>query len=272
MRGFDNNAAAARMFGAAPGAEPADAAMRRRRSVLDLVQADMTRLRARLGGDERATLETHLESFRELARRVAQPPAAVCDPAAFDRRGYVNNPGDGYPPTYHRTRCPTCSWLARAPTRATTARLTMECPIPRPRPTSNQAVVQAALRLPGPEARRDPRPPRRHAPRQHRRAPVLRARRFQRPRPSQHALRGGGRRRLDCTGGHQGENQPNRGCWWRLPGRSACRSRRSGMADTAPVRCLACWGERRWRSSGRRGCWSTRWVLVMKAGGFDGQS
>jgi hypothetical protein len=92
----------ARVFGAAPGADPADAALRRRRSVLDLVQADMTRLRARLAGDERAKLETHLESFRELERRVAQPPAAVCDPAAFDRRGYVNNPGDGYPPTYHR--------------------------------------------------------------------------------------------------------------------------------------------------------------------------
>jgi hypothetical protein len=93
-----------RVFGAAdPGEGDGPAALRRRRrSILDLVQADMTRVRGRLAGAERAKLDTHLDSFRELEQRVVAPPTQVCSPDAVDRRGFVNNPGDGYPRTYHR--------------------------------------------------------------------------------------------------------------------------------------------------------------------------
>ena len=42
-----------------------------RKSVLDFVSGDLTRLSARLPGDERVRLQRHLDSLRDLERKIA---------------------------------------------------------------------------------------------------------------------------------------------------------------------------------------------------------
>jgi len=65
----------ARLYGdAAPGGT--DALLARRRSVLDAVKGDLGGLRARLGRDQAAKLDVHLESLRELERGLG---ASTCD-------------------------------------------------------------------------------------------------------------------------------------------------------------------------------------------------
>ena len=106
----DDNPIAAftRIFGAPPGevggggGEPSPALLRRR-SIVDLAAADLERTRARLGGTERAKLDVHVESFREVERRVdGAGSGAACTADAFDTRGFVVNPTDYYPKTYEK--------------------------------------------------------------------------------------------------------------------------------------------------------------------------
>jgi hypothetical protein len=98
-----------RIFGAAPGKTPPSSGggstetpeLRRRRSILDLALGDLNRVRSRLGAVEKAKLDTHLDSFREVERRTQAPPAA-CSLGTFDLRGYANNANDFYPKTFHK--------------------------------------------------------------------------------------------------------------------------------------------------------------------------
>jgi hypothetical protein len=56
-----------------------------RKSVLDCVNGDLTRLSARLPGDERTRLQRHLDSLRDLERKIAPSSGgggAGCSPAA----------------------------------------------------------------------------------------------------------------------------------------------------------------------------------------------
>ena len=77
--------------------------LRRRRSILDLALGDINRVRSRLGTLEQKKLDTHLQSFREVERRVVSPPPAqACSVGSFDRRGFTNNPNDFYPKTFHK--------------------------------------------------------------------------------------------------------------------------------------------------------------------------
>jgi hypothetical protein len=82
---FNPAAAWKALFGAglggatAPGGPPDDRLGQVRRSVLDLVQRDATRLEARLGGEDRQRLEEHLEGIRDLEKRLFPPPvSAAC--------------------------------------------------------------------------------------------------------------------------------------------------------------------------------------------------
>ncbi|MCK6574032.1 DUF1552 domain-containing protein [Myxococcota bacterium] len=54
----------------APGSEPPPARPDRRKSVLDVALADLNALRGRVGPAERARLDIHAESLRELERRI----------------------------------------------------------------------------------------------------------------------------------------------------------------------------------------------------------
>jgi hypothetical protein len=90
--------------GGGGGGGTPDPAIARRRSILDLSLGDIRRVRDRLGTLERDKLDTHLESFREVERRVnpTQPPAAACNVAGYDRRNFQINPNDFYPKTFHK--------------------------------------------------------------------------------------------------------------------------------------------------------------------------
>ncbi len=64
---------------------------RRRKSVLDTVSGDLDRLQARVGANDRARLEEHLESVREVERQLTFVPTTTC--AAPEQ------PGSGLSPT-----------------------------------------------------------------------------------------------------------------------------------------------------------------------------
>jgi hypothetical protein len=73
---------------AAAGAAPDQAVLNllaERKSVLDYVSGDLTKLQARLPGEERVRLGRHLESLRDLERRIAPTTAGVgaaCSPVS----------------------------------------------------------------------------------------------------------------------------------------------------------------------------------------------
>jgi hypothetical protein len=97
-----------RIFGGAPGTGGGggtptdDPVKRRRKSILDLASADIARTRGKLGGVEKEKLDVHVESFREVERRVNVTPPAGCGPGFFDTRGYANSPTDYYPKTWEK--------------------------------------------------------------------------------------------------------------------------------------------------------------------------
>lgn len=65
-----------RLFGGdlPPGAPPVDARDAARRSVLDVMRADLESLRGRVAGRERSRLELHLDAVRELELRLGDMP------------------------------------------------------------------------------------------------------------------------------------------------------------------------------------------------------
>ncbi|MCE9579247.1 MAG: DUF1552 domain-containing protein [Deltaproteobacteria bacterium] len=95
-----------RIFGAAPGAGGTGTEdtpeKKRRRSILDLASADITRARAKLGAVEKEKLDIHTASFDEVQRRVSGQPIAGCTSQSFDLRGYANITTDYYPKTYEK--------------------------------------------------------------------------------------------------------------------------------------------------------------------------
>ena len=67
-----------------------------RKSVLDCVNGDLTRLSARLPGDERVRLQRHLDSLRDLERKIAPSSGgggggAACAPAAPATIDHLND-------------------------------------------------------------------------------------------------------------------------------------------------------------------------------------
>ena len=97
-----------------PGA--ADLLRKQKRSVLDVIKADVTSLEAKLSAGEKSKLQLHLQALRDVEARlsgVAMPgtgmggmgmpgaPAAACDSASFNKQGYMNV-GSGYPQHYHK--------------------------------------------------------------------------------------------------------------------------------------------------------------------------
>ncbi|HEX7669973.1 MAG TPA: DUF1552 domain-containing protein, partial [Polyangiaceae bacterium] len=91
-----------RMFGAlvppggsggSGGTAGVDKLAKRRKSILDLVRADIATLRSRVGTEERHKLDQHLEALRQTERGLVSPAGASCgapvapmdlDPAAND--------------------------------------------------------------------------------------------------------------------------------------------------------------------------------------------
>jgi hypothetical protein len=71
----------ARLYGEEPGAVQPGASMRDPaldKSMFDAIAADITALQTRLVGEERAKLQLHLESIRNVERQVSQLNAQVC--------------------------------------------------------------------------------------------------------------------------------------------------------------------------------------------------
>jgi len=91
-----------RVFGNVGGGAEQDLAARQKKSVLDAALSDLNALRTRLGNTEKGKLDTHLESLREVERRITGNAVAACDIANFNSVGFVNSGQDYYPKTYHR--------------------------------------------------------------------------------------------------------------------------------------------------------------------------
>ncbi|WP_416396352.1 DUF1552 domain-containing protein [Allohahella sp. A8] len=87
---------------AGPGDETL--ANRRKRSILDAVMGDLTRLNARLGANEREKLEKHTASVREVEQRILDGgnSGGVCTTGSFNSGGFTVPEGyHGYPPKIH---------------------------------------------------------------------------------------------------------------------------------------------------------------------------
>jgi hypothetical protein len=89
-------AAFATVFGRASTAGvSADVLLRRRRSILDVVTSEISELRGRVGSEERAKLDLHLDSMRQLENRLvsgaAMPAAPRCAaPTVSDDAGLTD--------------------------------------------------------------------------------------------------------------------------------------------------------------------------------------
>jgi len=101
----DPLAAFTRVFGSAGGGGDSGAAAlaaRRKRSVLDASLSDLARLEKRLGAAEKEKLETHVESVREVERRITSGVMAACGVGGFNAVGFANSSSDSYPKTYEK--------------------------------------------------------------------------------------------------------------------------------------------------------------------------
>ncbi len=90
--------------GAASGTDP-ELAKRRKKSVLDAALGDLNALEQRLGSTEKQKLDVHLDSLRELERRITDPgvmTGGACDPSGFNQVGFSVSETDYYPKTYHK--------------------------------------------------------------------------------------------------------------------------------------------------------------------------
>jgi hypothetical protein len=98
-----------RVFGSVSGGGSGDDAAqalkkRQRKSVLDASLADLAALQTKLGRSEKEKLDVHLDSLRELEKRVTgnASPTMACDLSGFNRAGFAVSPTDYYPKTYHK--------------------------------------------------------------------------------------------------------------------------------------------------------------------------
>jgi hypothetical protein len=95
-----------RVFGSvAAGGDDAVAMLkkRQRQSVLDAALGDLGSLRTRLGQTEKEKLDVHLDSLRELEKRLTGAAAGgMCDVSGFNSGGFKVSPTDYYPKTYHK--------------------------------------------------------------------------------------------------------------------------------------------------------------------------
>ncbi len=93
-----------RLFGGVKTGATDDAAellrQRRRQSVLDATVADLGAIRARLGSAEKAKLDTHLDSIREVERRITA--TGSCSNVTWNAGGFAVSPTDYYPKTYEQ--------------------------------------------------------------------------------------------------------------------------------------------------------------------------
>ena len=99
--------------GAGMSAGDSDELVRKqKRSVLDVIQADITALSNKLGSVEKARLDSHLSLVRDVESRLDNlgtpmvpggggGAGSVCDPSSFNKQGYKNNAMSYYPLTYH---------------------------------------------------------------------------------------------------------------------------------------------------------------------------
>ena len=91
------------------GGADVDLLQKQKKSILDVVAADLQALQNKLGSAERNRLDRHLQSVRDVEARLAglgMPPGggggiAACDPMAFNQGGYRNDMAY-YPQTYHK--------------------------------------------------------------------------------------------------------------------------------------------------------------------------
>lgn len=98
-----------RVFGGAPGGAGGSQSPERssRKSILDNALGELGALQSRLDRTEREKLEVHLESIREVEKRLqgvtsGSIAGAACDLAGYDNRGFTNIETDYYPKTYHK--------------------------------------------------------------------------------------------------------------------------------------------------------------------------
>jgi hypothetical protein len=106
-----------RLFaGAAPGmpGQPmgeADLRQKQKKSIVDVMKGDLAALQMKLGSAEKARLDLHLQSLRDVENRLTglvMPPAGsggapapACDASSFNKVGY-RNVDTGYPKSYHK--------------------------------------------------------------------------------------------------------------------------------------------------------------------------
>src|SRR5690606_8631328 len=91
----------ARMFGQPAGQGPSGA-QQEGASLLDVAIGDLRRLQSYLGATEREKLEIHLESLREVERKLTGEVTQVCGDVAWDDRGFRVIETDYYPLTHHK--------------------------------------------------------------------------------------------------------------------------------------------------------------------------
>jgi hypothetical protein len=95
-----------RVFGSVSSGAGDDAAAtlkkRQRQSVLDAALGDLSALQARLGTTEREKLDVHLDSLRELEKRLTTAAVGMCDVSSFNSAGFKISATDYYPKTYHK--------------------------------------------------------------------------------------------------------------------------------------------------------------------------
>ncbi|HVZ34117.1 MAG TPA: DUF1552 domain-containing protein [Polyangiaceae bacterium] len=90
--------------GASNGVDP-DLAKRQKQSILDAALADLNALEQKLGSTEKEKLDVHLDSLRELERRITNPAVIMggaCNPDGFNQVGFTVSATDYYPKTYHK--------------------------------------------------------------------------------------------------------------------------------------------------------------------------
>jgi hypothetical protein len=74
-----------------------DMASARKKSILDYVAAQTTTLEGKLGGDDKARIDQHLSSIRELERQLITPAPTVPPPSAGSGCAQPATPADGLP-------------------------------------------------------------------------------------------------------------------------------------------------------------------------------